>query len=329
MEMYKYLDDFQQNIRDAVEHSEKISFKPATNTINNVVITGLGGSGIGGLIVSKIVSDYATAPIMINNNYTLPGFVDKNTLVIVCSYSGNTEETLSALNDAQEKNAEIACLTSGGNVKEIAESNGYNTVLIPGGNPPRTTLGWTSPQLFAILKSYGIIDNRYLSSLKKLPDFLDQHHFEIQTKAQLLAYNLHTNTPVIYADSRNEGVALRMRQQLNENAKTLCWHNLFPEMNHNELVGMKSANDKLAIVVLRTDFDPERTQIRMDLSEKIIEKYTPNITEIYAKGNDFLTQTYFLINFVDWASLYLSELYGVDSIEVDVIDYLKSELAKY
>ena len=328
MEMYRFIGDFPRNVGDAVEASKSLGLKQAQNTINNVVITGLGGSGIGGKIVSDIVSGSAACPILINNDYTLPAFVNENTLVIACSYSGNTEETLTAVGTAIEKGAEIACLTSGGKLKELAESNGFNLVVVPGGNPPRTTLGTTSPRLFAILKHYGIIDDRYDASLDKVSGYLKQHEFEIQTKAQLMAEGLYTFTPVIYSDAGYEGVAIRLRQQLNENSKILCWHHVFPEMNHNELVGWVSGNEKIAVIMIRTDDDPERTQTRMDLSLNIFEKYTQHITEVHAKGDDKVIRTYYLIHFIDWLSLYLSEQYGVDSIEIDVIDYLKGELAK-
>ena len=328
MEMYKLIEDFPRNVMDAVEASKSLGFKPAQNTINKVVITGLGGSGIGGKIVSNVVSDSATCPILINNDYSLPAFVDKNTLVIACSYSGNTEETLTAVASAIDKGAEIACLTSGGKLKELAETNGFNLIVVPGGNPPRTTLGTTSPRIFAILKFYGIIDDRYDESLGKIGAYLEQHKFEIQTKAQLMAEGLYTYTPVIYSDAGYEGVAIRLRQQLNENSKILCWHHVFPEMNHNELVGWVSGNEKIAVTMLRAEDDPERTQTRMDLSLNIFEKYTKNITQIIAKGDDKVIRTYYLIHFIDWLSLYLSEQYGVDAIEIDVIDYLKGELAK-
>ena len=131
-----------------------------------------GGSGIGGTIVSKIVAEYASTPIIVNNDYTIPEFVGPNTLFVACSYSGNTEETLSAFELAKEAGAEIACITSGGTLKKWAEENSLNLVLMPGGDPPRTTLGWSSPQIFAILEHYGIIDDRYRDSLDAVADWL-------------------------------------------------------------------------------------------------------------------------------------------------------------
>lgn len=328
MEMEKYIADFPKGMVEAVKHSKNLGLKDSKRAISNVVITGLGGSGIGGTIVSKIVASYASAPIVINNDYILPDFVSPDTLVLACSYSGNTEETLSAFDIAIEKGAEVACITSGGELKKRAEKLGLNLVIMPGGNPPRTTLGWSSPQIFAILEHYGIIDDRYRESLDNVPAFLEDHQFEISTKAQLLAKNIHTNTAVIYSDDPYEGIAIRMRQQINENSKALCWHHKFPEMNHNELVGWASGNDKLAVVILRTADDHTQTQKRMELCKGIFKKYTPNINEVFAKGDDQLTRSYYLIHFVDWVSSHLADMYGVDPVEVNVIDYLKGELAK-
>ena len=328
MEMEKLIAAFPSGMKEAVEKSADLALKSSSKEIRNVVITGLGGSGIGGSIVSKIVAGYAKCPILVNNDYILPDFVNENTLVLACSYSGNTEETLSAFDIALNKGAEIACLTSGGRLKELAEENGLNLVLMPGGDPPRTTLGWSSPQIFAILEHYGIIDNRYRASLEKVPSFLQDHQFEISEKAKMLAANIYTNTCVIYSDDPYEGVAIRMRQQVNENSKYLCWHHKFPEMNHNELVGWASGNDKLAVVMLRTEDDHERTQMRMDLCKGIFSKYTSNINEVFAKGDDQLMRNYYLIHFVDWVSSHLADLNGCDPVEVNVIDYLKGELAK-
>jgi glucose/mannose-6-phosphate isomerase len=328
MEMEKYIAAFPEGMKKAVAHSKNLNLKDSNRSFDNVVISGLGGSGIGGTIVSKIVAEYASTPIIVNNDYTIPDFVGPNTLFIACSYSGNTEETLSAFELAKEAGAEIACITSGGTLKKWAEENALNLVLVPGGDPPRTTLGWSSPQIFAILEHYGIIDDRYRDSLDQVADFLLEHQFEISSKAKLLAENLYTNTPVIYSDDAYEGIAIRMRQQINENSKSLCWHHKFPEMNHNELVGWASGNDKLAVVILRTADDHPQTQKRMELCKGIFSKYTPNVNEVFAKGDDKLLRSYYLIHFVDYVSSHLADMYGVDPVEVNVIDYLKGELAK-
>jgi len=326
--MEKYIAAFPKGMQEAVDHSLNLNLNKTDKDIQNVVITGLGGSGIGGSIVSKIVASYAKTPILVNNDYSLPDFVGPNTLVLACSYSGNTEETLSAFDIAIEKGAEVACLTSGGELKNRAEKMGLNLVIMPGGDPPRTTLGWSSPQIFAILEHYSIIDDRYRKSLASTPSFLQEHQFEISEKAKILAKNIYTNTAVIYSDDAYEGVAIRMRQQINENSKSLCWHHKFPEMNHNELVGWASGNDKLAVVILRTADDHTQTKKRMELCKGIFSNYTQNINEVFAKGSDQLVRNFYLIHFVDYVSSHLADMNGVDPVEVNVIDYLKGELAK-
>jgi glucose/mannose-6-phosphate isomerase len=134
--------------------------------------------------------------------------------------------------------------------------------------------------------------------------------------------------PVIYSDASFEGVAVRFRQQINENSKMLCWHHALPEMNHNELVGWTTPNDKLAVVFFRNETDYKRTQARMELTKKIVSGYTPHVFEIWSKGNTPIERTLYLVHLGDWISWYLSELKQIDATEVKVIDFLKGELAK-
>ncbi len=139
---------FTKQLEEAIEIGQKASLSPCDKTLQNIVITGLGGSGIGGRIVAQLVQENANLPIFINNNYTLPGFVNEKTLVIVSSYSGNTEETLAAMKQALSKGAEVACITSGGEVNELAKTHHLNVINIPGGNPPRTMLAYSLTQQF-------------------------------------------------------------------------------------------------------------------------------------------------------------------------------------
>ena len=135
-------------------------------------------------------------------------------------------------------------------------------------------------------------------------------------------------TPVIYVSQGFEGVAVRFRQQINENSKMLCWHHVVPEMNHNELLGWRTNVNDLAVVYFRNRMDYERNQIRMDINKKVILKFTENITEIWSKGESIIENTFYHINLGDWVSWYLSEMNNVDAIEIDVINFLKGELAK-
>lgn len=328
MKMNDYIDDFSNHLRDAIEIANNTSLTSCTKEIRNILICGLGGSGIGGAIVSDIISPKVNIPITATKDYSIPNFVNEHTLVIANSYSGNTEETLYALEKCQSRAAEIAVITSGGKLKAIAEENKYNKIIIPGNQPPRAMFGYAFTELFFMLNHYGIIDDSFKSDFTKAIELLDTEKNNIQEQAMSLAKKMYKQTPVIYVANGFEGVAVRFRQQINENSKMLCWHNVVPEMNHNELLGWRTNVNDLAVVYLRNKSDYDRNQIRIDINKKVIAKFTENITEIWSIGNSLIENSLYHINLGDWVSWYLSEMNNVDAIEIDVIDFLKGELAK-
>lgn len=326
--MNNYIDDFSNHLREAIELANNTSLTSCTKEIRNVLICGLGGSGIGGTIVSDIISPKVDIPITATKDYSIPNFVNEHTLVIANSYSGNTEETLYALEKCQAKGAEIAVITSGGKLKTIAEENNYNKIIIPGNQPPRAMFGYAFTELFFILNHYGIIDDSFKSDFTKAIELLDTEKSDIQEQAMSLAKKMYKQTPVIYVANGFEGVAVRFRQQINENSKMLCWHHVVPEMNHNELLGWRTNVNDLAVVYFRNKSDYDRNQIRMDINKKVISEYTDNISEIWSKGDSLIENSLYHINLGDWVSWYLSEMNNVDAIEIDVIDFLKGELGK-
>jgi len=326
--MNDYIDDFSNHLREAIEIANNTNLTSCTKEIRNVLICGLGGSGIGGTIVSDIISPKVDIPITATKDYSIPNFVNEHTLVIANSYSGNTEETLYALEKCQAKGAEIAVITSGGKLKAIAEENKYNKIIIPGNQPPRAMFGYAFTELFFMLNHYGIIDDSFKSDFTKAIELLDTEKSDIQEQAMSLAKKMYKQTPVIYVANGFEGVAVRFRQQINENSKMLCWHHVVPEMNHNELLGWRTNVNDLAVVYFRNKSDYDRNQIRMDINKKVIAKFTENITEIWSKGDSLIENSLYHINLGDWVSWYLSEMNNVDAIEIDVIDFLKGELAK-
>ena len=326
--MNDYIDDFSNHLREAIEIANNTSLTSFTKEIRNILICGLGGSGIGGTIVSDIISSKVNIPITATKDYSIPNFVNEHTLVIANSYSGNTEETLYALEKCQAKGAEIAVITSGGKLKTIAEENKYNKIIIPGNQPPRAMFGYAFTELFFMLNHYGIIDDSFKSDFTKAIELLDTEKSDIQEQAMSLAKKMYKQTPVIYVANGFEGVAVRFRQQINENSKMLCWHHVVPEMNHNELLGWRTNVNDLAVVYFRNKSDYDRNQIRIDINKKVIAKFTENITEIWSKGDSLIENSLYHINLGDWVSWYLSEMNNVDAIEIDVIDFLKGELAK-
>ena len=298
------------------------------NNIQNIVVTGLGGSGIGGTILSELVQAECPVPIIINKDYFLPDFVNSHSLVIISSYSGNTEETLSAMKQAIDKNAQIVCITSGGEVHAIADKYNFDTIIIPGGHPPRSCIGYSLVQLIKIIQFNGFVKTDLLHQVQTSITLLDNEKEAIKIEAALIAHKLLNKIPVIYSLGSCEGAAVRFRQQINENSKMLCWHHTLPEMNHNELVGWTEKNDSLAVVTFRTSFDYERTNKRYDICKTIFSKYSNSVTDINAKGISKVEQFMYLINIGDWISCYIAEIKNIDPIEVNVITNLKNELAK-
>ena len=320
---------FPDQLRESLEIGEAAVINKHTEEIHNIYVAGLGGSGIGGDFVNGFVKDECKVPITIGKGYQIPASVGKNTLAIVSSYSGNTEETISAFELIKQTGAKVVAISSGGKLIQLAEENGYDYIRIPGNWPsPRACLGFSFVQQLFILEKLGLTGDSYIKSVRSSIDLLENEVEEIKKEAKLVAQALDKKIPIIYTTDRMESVAVRLRQQINENSKMLCWHHVIPEMNHNELVGWKDKSDKWAVVYLRNDDDFERNAKRIDINKEIISKYADTIIEIYSKGNDLVEKSMYLVHYGDWITWYLSELHGVDSIEVDVIDYLKSELAK-
>ena len=326
--MKELVQNFPQHLKEAIQIGEKAVMTKSSKPIQNIVITGLGGSGIGGTIVSEVVSANCSVPIVVNKDYFMPAFVNENTLVIVSSYSGNTEETLQAMNEAIAKKAKVVCVTSGGQVEEIAKREKFDLILIPGGMPPRACLGYSLTQLFYVLDGFGLIAMDFRKELASCVQLLEKEQTQIQKEAMELTDFLVNKIPVIYISDGYNGVATRFRQQINENSKMLCWHNILPEMNHNELVGWTENHHNCAVLIIRNETDYSRTQARMEISKIVFEKYTTHTRELWSKGESQLERSLYLIHLTDWTSCFLADKRKVDASEINIINHLKGELAK-
>jgi glucose/mannose-6-phosphate isomerase len=318
LRMKNYIKDFTRQLVEALAIGKNATLKPASNSINNVIIFGIGGSGIGGRIVTNLTRLECTVPVA--------NYVNENTLVLVSSYSGNTEEVLSMVKQAQKANAQIACITSGGELLDIATENGYNCIKIPGGSPPRACLGYSFTELLTYFCHYNLIDKKALIDLQSAITLLTEDADEIEEKAVEFAKSLSGKIPVIYSSGVYEPVASRFCQQLNENSKMLCWYNKFPALNHNEIVGWTEKNDKLAVVFFNCDEDYYRTKARQDFTKKVVSDYAGSVSEVFVKGNNAIERSLYLIHITDWISVKIAEIDKTDPIEIRVIDALKNEL---
>jgi len=327
--MKELIESIGKQLTEAIRIGSSAEFKTTDRQYTSVLVCGLGGSGIGGKIISLLVNEEIKVPFILSNDYSIPACVNSNTLLIASSYSGNTEETISAVREGKNRGAEIVVITSGGELLEMAQQNSWNHLVVPKGQQPRAMLVYSLVQQLYILRKYNLISDIELLNLSNVTTFLESEKNHIQEDAMRIANHFHLKTPVIYSGSYFEGIAIRFRQQLNENAKMLCWNHVLPEMTHNELVGWAGGNESISVVYLKTDFDHPRTNYRWEISKEIIARKTPHVTEIRAKGISRLAQNFYLIHLTDWISYYLSELKKIDVVEVNVINHLKTEMSKH
>lgn len=326
--MEKLIQEFSSNISEALKIAAGATFVKPTPDIRNIVICGMGGSGIGGRIVAQWVQDTCSVPVLSVQDYSLPAFVDKHSLVIGSSYSGNTEETLFALEDAKTKGAAIIGICSGGFLADFCQSNNYQYVIVPGGNPPRTALAFSLVQLSNIFLQLGYARRTILDEISNGKNLIDSNLVEIKSEAMRVAHELQKRTVAVYAGAAYEGITIRAKQQFNENSKELCWQHVIPEMNHNELVGWGGGDNRYACLFIQTGDLSMRNQKRFDISVERTKSKTDKVVVISAKGSTPVEKSIYLIHLIDWISLYLSDLKNGDPIEIDIIDYLKEELGK-
>jgi glucose/mannose-6-phosphate isomerase len=337
--MYDLICQFPSQFEDALNITEAVKLPDwNTNQIKNIVVAGLGGSAIGGDLVRSYLAEKLNIPFFICRNYTLPNFVDKSTLVFISSYSGNTEETLSAYDEALTKKAKILTLSSGGRVKEKSLEHQITWVNIPQGFPPRAALGYSFVPILVMLERLGFIRDEK-DQIKRTEEFLSsnrsKYRVELESEknsAKKIAWELHKKLPIIYAATDHfDAVSTRWKGQICENAKMLAFNNIFPEFNHNELVGWKILSeyrDDLIVVILKDRDDHPRIKIRMEIVKGIIKKEKVEVIEVESCGDSLLSRIFSLIQLGDFVSFYLAILNKENPTPVKVIDFLKNELAK-
>jgi glucose/mannose-6-phosphate isomerase len=324
--------NFPNQLKKAIEIGKNIKVNQNSN-IQNIVVAGLGGSGIGANIVENWLYDYLNVPYTITKSYDIPNFVNENTLFVACSFSGGTEETLSAVEKAIAKKAKIFAITSGGKLLEIAKENNFDYVQIPNEAPcPRAFLGYSLTQLLFTFYKYNLIANFFEQDLQRSILLLENQTIQIQSWAKDFADKIFGKNLYIYGEQKTGALLTRFQQQINENSKQLCHINLMPEMNHNELVGWgldKKVYENILVIILKTSFDHPRTQKRMELCKPIFAQKASNVIDMMALGDTPVVQGIYLLWLFDWISWYLSELNQVDAFEINVINHLKNELAKF
>jgi len=299
-----------------------------------VVFVGMGGSAVSGDIVRSLLyeSPFSTEVI---RDYTLPGSLDNRTLLILTSYSGNTEETISALQESLKGKFKIATITSNGKLEQIARENNLPLLTIPKGYPPRGALGWLLGSSLKILAGAGLMkDEKVTEDLIKTSNFLKKiipEMEDLDSDTRELAEKLYLRIPLIYASQRFYPIAYRWQTQINENAKAFAHSHALSEMNHNEIAGLKNPAEKVetmwAIFISLKD-DHERIKKRIDFTIDLIRDSILGYSVVKAKGDNTLQRVLYLILMGDFVSFYLAQAYQEDALSIPRIDMLKKKLSK-
>jgi glucose/mannose-6-phosphate isomerase len=333
--MWDLLFGFPEQWKEAMDLTEDLELTIDEDRITKICFAGMGGSAIGADLIRAYSYKSCPFPIQVVRHYEIPGWVDKNTLFICCSFSGNTEETLSALGAARRQGAQTVAVTSGGELMLKAAKEDFDYIKIPGGMPPRAALGYSFVPLFRIFQHLGLIEES--------EEVLDEtHQLLIEQKDLLsdvydnealsLAESLNDTLPIIYSDATLlEPINLRWRGQFEENAKTLAYGNTLPEMNHNEIVGWEHIahlTGRLSVIMLLDREDNERVKRRMRVVQELIADQTASFHVLKTRGESRLARMFSLIQLADWTSFYLAMLNEIDPMPIAKIDLLKSKLAE-
>ena len=304
----------------------------------NIVFSGMGGSAIGGDLIRTIFSDECPIPIIVNRDYNIPKFVDDSTLFISASYSGNTEETISAFKQALGKQAKIIVISAGGELQELAKDNNIPYFEIEKkGLQPRCAFGYMFVPMVYFLSKLGLIPDQS-DNFDETAGLISKSAVELATniptinnKAKQLAIALYNKIPVIYAPQNHfDVVAMRWKGQINENSKAFAFCNVIPEMNHNEIVGWGIPQDvtwRCVVIILTHNEESDEIKKRIAITSSLIAETGAQIIEIQAEGNTPLTKALYLIYLGDMVSYYLAILNGVDPTPIERIITLKSMLS--
>ncbi|MGB5925310.1 MAG: bifunctional phosphoglucose/phosphomannose isomerase [Dehalococcoidia bacterium] len=335
--MLNHLHGFPEQCQKAWEKVLKFELPHLHTRISNVVILGMGGSAIGGDIVRRLALAESKSPVWVHRDYGLPAFVDESTLVIASSYSGNTEETLSAFTKSLGIPSKKLAITSGGKLKDLAEKEGIPTFVIDYQAPPRAALPHSFIPLVGIFQKLGLLGDK-TADLKEALDILQKLSGDlIETKplasnaAKQVAAKLWGHVAVICGAEMLSEVARRWKGEFNENSKAWAFFECFPELNHNAVVGYEfppEVKERIFVLMLRSPSLRPRNLLRYEITAKLLAKAGIAHEFVEARGNSTLAQVLSLVLLGDYASFYLAMLNEVDPTATDAIDFVKQHLAR-
>lgn len=302
--------------------------------ITSIVVTGMGGSALAGLLAKAWLKNDISIPFEVIRSYDLPAYVNSSTLVIASSYSGNTEETVSALEQATQKGAQLGVIASGGTLGAMAEDGGIATVTLPTGLQPRMAVIYNLRALLALLENFGIIQGK-LEEVEAISQWLGVQSAAWgptiaaqQNYAKQLAAHAVGKTPVFYGGALTAPIAYKWKISFNENAKNVAFWNEYPECNHNEFLGWTShpVEKPFAVFDLISSFDHPQILKRFEISDRLLSGLRPKATTIQLVGDTLIAQLLWASILADYVSIYVAVLNGVDPTPVELIEKFKKEL---
>lgn len=328
--MLKTLEKFPTDCLTAYKNAEKIDLSSFREP-KSIVVSGVGGSAIGGLILQDWLKEDVKVPLMVSRGQRLPGFVDSRTILVGISYSGNTEETLNSITQARKKKAQIIAITSGGELLETSKDEGYPHIKLPRGFQPRAALPFQFFSLIQIMdKIHPLGDKREevgetFEALGLLAKECRSSVSIGENPAKKVADKLKGYIPFIITPDFMKSVAYRMSTQFNENSKIPAFSSFMPEALHNRVMAVEANSEileKIYPIIVR-DPDEEKMGKKISMFIDLLKGSFGKTLEIEALGHGNLTKTFTTILLGDFASTYLGLLYGKNPTPLKSIQYLK------
>lgn len=335
--MLRHIHNIPDLCRKAWLQAQSIDIPQDYKAINKVIFLGMGGSAIGGDLLSSLVRNECRVPILVSRDYIPPAFVDADTLVIASSYSGTTEETIAAFKAVMSTGAKKLVMTSGGQLGQMAKDNGIPTFIFDYKSPPRSALPLSLIALVNFVHQLELVGDKSADVLEacnvlcSVNEKINETVSKSLNAAKQMAGKLKGNIAVIYGGEHLSKVATRWKTQINETAKAWAFNAAFPELNHNDATGYECPDemrDKLFVIMLRSSGQHPRVQMRYGITGNLLEQSGVRYEIVDTLGSSKLAQMMSLISMGDYVSYYLALLYGKDPYKIEAVEYLKSEMGK-
>lgn len=332
-------EEYDKQFAEGWQLAQSFDLSAITKPVRSILVLGTGGGSAASInLIKSYLFDELPVPYTLNQGYTIPAFVGEDTLVIVVSHSGNTEEVVAGYEAAIRKGAQIAVITAGGTVLEMAQKHGHVHLLVPGGMMPRIVLGYIFLPILSILAKLGLVADKSaeveetIALFRKLKDLYGSHVPTATNPAKQIAQEMDGLTPVIYGTLPFfDAPAWRWKNQLGENSKVMAFWNAIPSLHHDEAVGWDAPAAQLKgyhFTLIRDVEDTEKTAKRVDISAEILRERAGAVRVVHSEGQSRMARLFSIVYLADFVTLYVALVRGVDPTPVEVINLFKSKLGQ-